>query len=99
LELLVGSGPGDFKLSKNHFEAEFFGLKQDSEGTRKDWARVDTEKVLLLVINKEKYEEIIKNTELSASEKKIEFLLRYGPKLRQAGHRKLEEFEIFFIKE
>jgi hypothetical protein len=30
---------------------------------------------------------------------KIDFLMSYGPMLRMAGRRLIEQFEVFFIKE
>lgn len=33
------------------------------------------------------------------AEKKIDFLMRFGPRLRDAGRRTLEEYEVFFQKE
>jgi hypothetical protein len=51
------------------------------------------------MINKQLYEDIVKQTNISTSEKKIEFLFRYLPKIRKIGRKMLEEFEICFIKE
>lgn len=41
----------------------------------------------------------MKKTQLSASEQKIDFLLRYVPKLRAVSRTMIEELEVFFIKE
>lgn len=66
---------------------------------RTDYAKGASEKNEVLEIDKLKYEQIIKKTELSSGEKKIDFLMRYVPKLRTAAKSMIEEFEVFFIKE
>lgn len=41
----------------------------------------------------------MKKTILSEGEKKIDFLIRYVPKLRNASRTMIEELEVFFIKQ
>ena len=36
---------------------------------------------------------------MSSGEKKIQFLIRYVPKLRLVSRAMIEDFEVFFIKE
>ena len=88
---------GDFKFSKGVDEFEFFGIKQGGE--RVDFARAVAETCWVLVIHKEQYELIVKKTQLSVSEQKIDFLMRYVPKLRAVTRNMVEELEVFFIKE
>ena len=58
-----------------------------------------TEKVEVLEIEKEAYEQIVKQTQISVSEKKIDFLIRFVPKFRSVSRNLVEEMEIFFVKE
>ena len=53
----------------------------------------------MIEFSKSSYDKIIKNTELSSSEKKVEFLWRFVPKLRHVPRKMIEQFEVFFIKE
>lgn len=66
---------------------------------RHDYARAVSDKVEVLEIDKEQYELIIKKTQISTSEKKIDFLIRYVPKFRSVARKMIEEMEVFFIKE
>jgi hypothetical protein len=51
------------------------------------------------VIDRDQWEQILKKTMRSEGEKKIDFLIRYVPKLRLASRAMIEELEVFFIKE
>ena len=42
---------------------------------------------------------IVKKTQLSTSEQKVDFLVRYVPRLRAVARSMVEELEVFFIKE
>jgi signal-transduction protein with cAMP-binding, CBS, and nucleotidyltransferase domain len=97
IEIVVESG-GEFKFSKNADEFEFFGMKQFTSELRNDFARVVTEVAWVLFIHKDQYELIVKKTQLSASEQKIDFLIRYVPKLRSVNRSMIEELEVFFMK-
>jgi len=108
LELLVDSSHGtvgqqqnplEFKLSKVVDENEFFGFKQFCDEQRNEYARAVTDNVEILEIEKDAYEQIVKQTQLSVSEKKIDFLMRYVPKFRSVARKLIEEMEIFFVKE
>lgn len=96
--VVIESGQDDFKFSKGVDEFEFFGIKQGG-GERLDYARAVAETCWVLVIHKEQYELIVKKTQLSVSEQKIDFLMRYVPKLRAVTRNMVEELEVFFIKE
>lgn len=81
-------------------EYEFFGMRQFADDVRNDYARaVSANGCWVLVIHKESYEQIVKRTQLSAAEQKIDFLIRYVPKLRSVTRSMIEELEVFFIKE
>jgi len=41
----------------------------------------------------------VKKVHLSTGEKKVEFLFRFIPKIRKAGRKMIEEYEVFFVKE
>jgi vacuolar-type H+-ATPase subunit F/Vma7 len=88
-----------FKFSKNVDEYEFFGIKQYPADLRNDFARVASDSAWVIIIHKKLYEQIVKKTQLSVSEQKIEFLLRYVPKLRALTRNMIEELEVLFIKE
>ena len=66
LEIVVDSqhNPGDFKLSKNIDEYDFFGLKHATDDPKRhDYARVLTEAgAWIICIDKGHYESIVKKT-------------------------------------
>lgn len=99
LELVVDHIEGGFKFSKNVDENEYFGFRLDSNDKRMDYARGAAPKTEIIEIDKDQYDMVIKKTILSSGEKKIEFLMRYVPKLRLVSRSMIEEFEVFFIKE
>lgn len=66
---------------------------------RNDYAKAVSEKVEVILIDKDYYEQIVKKTQLSTSEQKIDFLIRYIPKFRAVSRKIIEEMEVFFIKE
>ena len=47
-------------------------------------------------MNAQKYFEIVSKTQLSTCEKKVEFLNRYVPKLRNLPKRLVEDYEVYF---
>jgi hypothetical protein len=49
---------------------------------RTDYAKISSEKAIILELNVLKYLECISKTQMSEGEKKIDFLVRYVPKLR-----------------
>jgi len=49
---------------------------------RTDYARISSEKAIILELNVLKYLECISKTQVSEAEKKIDFLVRFVPKLR-----------------
>jgi CRP-like cAMP-binding protein len=101
VEIISATGEGaeqTFKFNKNCDEFEFFGLRQSSSDTRGDHARAVGD-CLVVQISKDHYEQIVKKTQLSVSEQKIDFLMRYVPKLRAVSRTMIEDLEIFFQKE
>ena len=75
IELIVEdpNNPGQFKFSKNVDEFDFFGLKSSESiagglDIRNDYARVVTDKCFVIHIDRDNYENIVKKTQLSASE-------------------------------
>lgn len=104
IELIVEdpNNPNEFKFSKNVDEFDFFALKSSGSGgghdIRNDYARVVTDKCFVIHIDRDNYENIVKKTQLSVSEQKIDFLLRYVPRLRAVGRNVIQELEVFFMK-
>lgn len=54
---------------------------------------------LVLEVDKASSEQIRACTVISDAEKKVQFLLRYVPKLRMGSRNIIEDFEILFVKE
>lgn len=77
----------EFKFSKNVDESTFFGKKQFFNETRGDYAKVVSAKALLLQFKTIKYNKIVSKTQISEGEKKINFLIRYVPGLRDLVRR------------
>lgn len=101
IELIVEdpNNPTEFKFSKNVDEFDFFGLKSSGgNDIRNEYARVVTDKCFVIQIDRDNYENIVKKTQLSVSEQKIDFLLRYVPRLRAVGRNVIQELEVFFMK-
>ena len=51
-----------YKFSKNADEAEFFGMRTNTTDVRHDYARVASQKVEIIMIDKEYYDQIVKKT-------------------------------------
>ena len=84
LESHVPSGENqEFKFSKSIDEDQIFGLKKFYTEQRPDFAKVISQKAVIIEFNTKTYFDVISKTQLSASEKKIEFLIRYVPNFRQ----------------
>lgn len=75
-----------------------FGKKDNPNSLRQDWAKT-TSDAIILGIDKEAWEKVKLDTVKSEGEQKIEFLLRYVPKLRMSPRGIIEELEILFVKE
>jgi hypothetical protein len=60
---------------------------------------VVTETAIVLEMDTIKYINIISKTQISESQKKIDFLIRYIPGFRELPKRLVEDFEVFFQKE
>jgi hypothetical protein len=73
------------KFSKTVDEGSFFGMKEIQNQERNDFANASQTDTEILVFNSVIYKTIITKTLQSQADKKIDFLLRYGPKLREAG--------------
>ena len=76
-----------------------FGAKNYPEDPRNDYARVISDTLEVIQIDTRKYSNIVKSTQLSTSYKKVDFLARYVPKLRQISRNQVEDFEVYFQKE
>ena len=87
------------KLSNTVDEGQFFGYRDSCATERCDFGVAMVKNTQIINFDAEKYREIIKQTQLSTSEKKIDFLMRFAPSLRSGGRNMVEEFEVFFIKE
>ena len=72
-------------------------MRQAASDQRGDNARAAVDSSII-TIHKEQYEQIVKKTQLSTSEQKIDFLVRYVPKLRAVSRNMIEDLEIFFCK-
>ena len=73
------------KFSKTVDEGTFFGMKETQNQERNDFANASQTDTEILVLNSVVYRTIIAKTLQSQADKKVDFLLRYGPKLREAG--------------
>ena len=62
-EVLVrGAGQSDFEFSKQIDEGAFFGAKNVPEDPRTDYARVTSDKMMIIKIDTRKYSHIVKTT-------------------------------------
>ena len=98
LHLTVLEG-AEMKFSKTVDESTFFGFRDAPGMTRNDFATAISKVTEVLQISTVKYKEIITQTQMSAAEKKIDFLVRYGPGFRSLGRQMIQEYEVFFVKE
>jgi CRP-like cAMP-binding protein len=73
------------KFSKTVDEGTFFGMKEIQNQERNDFANASQANTEVLVFNSIVYKNIITKTLQSQADRKVDFLLRYGPKLREAG--------------
>lgn len=90
----------EMKFSKHVEVNEYFAYRGTSfSEPRNDYARIVSDSCELLEIDGQKYLEIMSKTKLSASEKKIDFLIQYVPTLRNLPKKIVEDFEIYFQKE
>jgi CRP-like cAMP-binding protein len=101
LEVIVKSeGSDEFKYSKTIDVNTYFGLKSNPAESRGDNARVTSEGTCEIIeFDSQIYIDIVSKTQLSTCEQKIEFLIRYVPKLRSLPRRLIEDFEVYFQKE
>ncbi len=86
------------KISKTADENGFFGLKDTCREIRSDYAVAQTE-TQVIAFNTEEYRAIIAMKEFTTAEKKVEFLMRFGPKLRDFGRNMVEEYEVMWLKQ
>ena len=87
---------GEFKYSKGIDEGTFYGKKEFFNDPRCDYAKAVGKKAILLKFETVKYNNIISKTQLSEGQKKIDFLVRFVPGLRDLPKRLIEDFEVFF---
>lgn len=75
----------------------------NGNSTRNEWLRQDQAisvgESVVLAIDKAAYERIRAETVKSEAEQKIDFLIRYVPKLRISPRSIIEELDILFVKE
>ena len=77
----------------------FFGVRGCAEDLRCEDVQA-AEAVAVIEIDRAAYESAKKHTQPpSPAEAKVEFLVRYVPRLRAVARRLAEELEVFFIKE
>ena len=90
---------GHEKFSKTVDSNTFFGFK-DSVEARRDLARASSADQVNEVISFDllKYHQIIRERQLTAGERKINFLLRFGPGMRHKGRTFVEETEFLWQK-
>lgn len=89
----------DFKFLKSVEPNQYFGLKTEYREARSDYARVTSDACKVMQLDTQKFYDIVSKTQLSACEKKVEFLNRYVPKLRNLPRRLVEDYEVYFQKE
>lgn len=86
------------KFSKTVDEGTFFGYKESQGQERNDFATSSAVNTEVFVWNSLVYRSIITQTQQSQADKKVDFLLRFGPKLRDAGRSMIEDVEVMFVK-
>ena len=91
----------DFKFSKTVDQGTYFCHKEKFvQGQyRTDFAKIAADKCVIIEIDCQQHRDILLNTEISESQKKIDFLLTYVPKLRLLPKPIIEDTESYFIKE
>mgnify|MGYP002630950755 FL=1 len=89
----------DFKFLKSVESNQYFGLKTQYSELRSDYARVTSTSCKVMQLDSKRFFEIVSKTQLSACEKKVEFLNRFVPKLRNLPRRLVEDYEVYFQKE
>ena len=72
----------EMKFSKTVDESTFFGFRDANGTNRNDYATAMSAKTEVLQISTVKYKEIITKTQMTTAEKKIDFLITYGPAFR-----------------
>lgn len=98
LDILSKTGD-EFKYSKGIDESTFYGKKEFYNENRLDYAKVTSEKALLIEFKTAKFNSVVNKTQISEAQKKIDFLIRYVPGFRELPKRMIEDFEVFFLKE
>ncbi len=86
------------KISRTADENSFFGLKDHHNDLRTDFGIALTE-TQIISFNTENYRQILALKEFTTAEKKVDFLMRFGPKLRDFGRNMVEEYEVMWIKQ
>jgi hypothetical protein len=87
------------KFSKTIDENDFFGYREGLGQLRNDFCTAVKNDCQVVQFDSTIYKKLITDTKMSQGEMKIDFLMRYGPQLRKAGRRMIEQYEVFFIKE
>jgi hypothetical protein len=87
------------KVSKTIDENDMFGFRESLGQKRNDFCTAVNDGTIAIVFDTARYKQLVNENMYSKGEMKIDFLMRYGPMLRIAGRRCIEQFEIFFIKE
>lgn len=86
------------KISKACDENSFFGLKDLPTDARVDYSIAQTASQII-AFNTESYRSILALNEFTTAERKVDFLMRFGPKLRDFGRSMVEEYEVMWIKQ
>ncbi len=92
----AGEG-SDQKMLRSFDVGQVFG-KKDATNERQDIAKAAGE-TTVLAIDRVAYDRIRAETVQSDAEQKIEYLIRYVPKLRMSPRGIIEELDILFVKE
>jgi len=87
----------DDKVANTYHKGKIFGKKDPN--SKRDQIAKASHKTLILSIPTIKHFNLAKASNQSDSEKKIEFLSRYVPCLRNSPRTAIEELEILFIRE
>jgi len=88
---------GELKMARSIDPGMVFG-KKDPTNERQDIAK-STGDTIVLSIDRAAFDRIRAETVQNDAEQKIEFLLRYVPRLRMSPRNIIEELDILFIKE
>lgn len=89
----------DESINASFVTGSMFGFGNQGDEVHDDFATAKLPCTIVLEIPTFIYKEIIKQTELDIANKKIDFLLRFGPAFRSCELELIQQYEQYFQKE